>query len=535
MPGRSSWLPLLALLPLLFFLDRPVAIDDPLFLRLAEAIRHDPLRPLAGTVNWFGTPQPVWDVVKNGPALSYWLAAVQALGLTSERALHLALLPFAVAAVLAGARLARRFARGSPWATALWVASPAFLLSAATLMVDVPAMALALWGVVGWVEGVDDDRAGRCRLGALLIGLAIVVKYTALVAVAVVAVYVLLRRPPRSRGRSLLALSPAAAPLAAWTALNLVTDGRAHAVDSLFVGGGVLVPLPGLLAQRTIALPVFVVATGVFPIAFLGVARRRPGGRVVLALAALLGVGAGAAVSTVWSHLPAAISAAVMPLAAAGVCALVLAVGDGWRALRARDPDTAFLVAWVVLQALFAWFWAWSAAARHLLFLFPPLALLLVRAAPRSRALAAATVVALALATVLLRSDTAAADFHRERLPVIARELASAGVRGRVLGAWSFQYYGERAGLARLDLLAPELRPGDVVLNPYFAANSAMPPALKARLEPVRTERGPAPLLRLQTVSVGAGFYSSVWGPLPFWIGETVEGVNVWRVARDAP
>src|SRR5262249_867023 len=157
----SVLVPCALLLPLLAFLDRAVMVDDTLYLKAAAQIRHDPFRPYNFVVNWSGTISPFWDVFKNPPALSYWLALVQSVGGSNERRLHASLLPFDVAAAVAGIALARRFVRGSPYATALWLASPAFLVSASTLMADVPALACTLWGLVFWIEGIDGQSRRR--------------------------------------------------------------------------------------------------------------------------------------------------------------------------------------------------------------------------------------------------------------------------------------------------------------------------------------------------------------------------------------
>ena len=133
---------MLPLVPLLFALGRPVGIDDPLFLKAAAQIRVDPSRPYDAMTYWYETPGPLWEIAKNPPGISYWLALVQTLGGQSEVAWHLAMLPFTVTAVGAGVWLARRFVGESGWSTAVWVASPAFLVSASTLMPDVSAASM---------------------------------------------------------------------------------------------------------------------------------------------------------------------------------------------------------------------------------------------------------------------------------------------------------------------------------------------------------------------------------------------------------
>src|SRR5262245_24047468 len=154
---RAFWAAMVPLVPLLFALGRPVSIDDPLFLKAAAQIRVDPARPYDATTYWYERPGRLWQIAKNPPGISYWLALVQALGGRSEVAWHLAMLPFTILAVGSGVWLARRFVGESVWTTVVWVASPAYLVSAATLMPDVPSLALSLTGTALYVEGVDRD------------------------------------------------------------------------------------------------------------------------------------------------------------------------------------------------------------------------------------------------------------------------------------------------------------------------------------------------------------------------------------------
>jgi hypothetical protein len=571
---RGWWIPLVVLAPLLAFLDRPLAIDDTLFVKAAEQILQDPLRPLHGIIDWYGNgPRYLWGIAKNPPGLSYWLAAARGLGGSGEVVLHAALLPFAIAAALAGVRLARRFAGGSPWAAAIWLASPAFLVSASTLMPDVPALALTLWGAVLYVEGVDGDAPARRRLAALVAGAAVVLKYTAVVNVAVLGLYALLGssiespgdrsiRPRglggrgRHRTRDVLDLWPAALPLAGWTVLGLVTTGRVHFIDSLVVVGGPLASHPGWFSERGIAMPVFVAGAGVFPAVLAVAAWRARGACWALALGALVGVVAGLATESIWPRRPGHVAVAAGALAALGASALLLACLDAVRGARADRADSAFLAAWTIANVLFAWFWSWTIAARFILPAMPPLALLLARslglgrpsssmpAAPdrsphgandRGRAerlLAATTLASLTLATVVLWADTVPTAFLRGVIPQLAAEAMAEGRRPYFVGAWGFHYYAERAGMQRLNGRAPQSRPGDLVIAPYYVANNAMPPALVGHIVLVKEIAAAVPPLHLHTMNawVGAGFYSTVAGPLPFGLGNRpAEGVRVWR------
>jgi len=111
------------------------------------------------------------------------------------------------------------------WAVGWLMFSPA-VLPGMNLMRDVPALALLVGGLACWVEGVE-RRAGRwLAAGALLVGLAGLAKYTALMGLPLVALYALQRRAYGALGWLTLALLP----LAGWSALNLWADGMVHLV-----------------------------------------------------------------------------------------------------------------------------------------------------------------------------------------------------------------------------------------------------------------------------------------------------------------
>ncbi len=171
--------------------------------------------------------------------------------------------------------------------TAVWVASLAFLVSASTLMADVPALAFSLWGVALWVDGVDADRGGTRRLGALVAGVALFVKYTSVLVLPILALYVLLVVPaPR---RALLDLWPSLLASAAWAALDMATHGRSHHVGSLWlVDASQRLSFFGRFLEQGIALLTFRVSAG----------------RWLVVLAAAAGIGASLVSQSIWSAVP---------------------------------------------------------------------------------------------------------------------------------------------------------------------------------------------------------------------------------------
>lgn len=528
-------------MPLLFALKRPVTIDDPLFLKAAEQIRRDPMRPLDVVTYWSGNPEPLWDVLKNPPGIAYWFALVEALGGRSELALHLAVLPFTVAAVLAGVWLAYRFAGDSPWITAVWVASPAFLVSASTLMADVPSLAFTLAGAAFYVAGVDRDRRGLRLGGAVLTGLAVITKYPALVAVPVLAAYPLLRASRTVRSRALVDLWGVAVPIGLWGLQNFLTHGRLHLLDSLVGLGEQSLSAPERLGHKLIATAAFLSLAGIFPVLFVAVALRLRGGVMLVLASVLTGLGAGMLAPSLWPSVAGWMVVAVALSGALGICAAASLARLALEAGR-RDADLVFLAAWAAAYILFVAFGSWTVAARFLLPALPPLAWTLARAlgarpgheAPAMRRyLAPTTVVAFALAAVMLRADALPAEFQRDVIATVAERARQEGRRAHFLGAWSMLYYGERAGMRWLDVHRDPPRPGDLLVGAHYVSNARIPPELAGRLRKVADFTSRVPPLGIHTMNplLGGGFYASLYGPLPFVLSRgPATGAVVYRI-----
>ncbi len=143
-PGRP-WIALalftVADLP---FLTKPFHIDDPVYLWVARQIQSRPLDFYGFTVNWYGTAESVAEVMQNPPLTSYYVALAALVGGWGEVAIHLAMLLPALGVILGTFRLARTLDADPLISVLLLAFTPAFLVSATTVMSDV--LALCLWG-----------------------------------------------------------------------------------------------------------------------------------------------------------------------------------------------------------------------------------------------------------------------------------------------------------------------------------------------------------------------------------------------------
>src|SRR5437867_1384751 len=179
-PGRHAGLigvNLLVLAALLPFINKPFHLDDPTYLWPAEQIRGYPGDPFGFPVNWYGYKQPMAEAAQNPPGVSYYLAAASLMLGWSEVAMHAAMLLPALGLAAATYLLARRFCDRPFLAAAMAMLATATLVSATTVMCDLPMLCCYVWAVYLWVRGIDQQRASLLVLAAAAASASIPCKY----------------------------------------------------------------------------------------------------------------------------------------------------------------------------------------------------------------------------------------------------------------------------------------------------------------------------------------------------------------------
>ena len=162
------------------FLSKAVHIDDALFVWMAEQILKHPADFFGFDVNWYGSTDPMASVNCNPPTFSYLLAGMMALVGEREVFLHAAMMLVAFAAAAGIFQLAKIWCERPLLATFIAMSTPVFLVSATTLMCDVPMLAAWIWAVVCWERALKSGGAGNYFFAASLAGLAGLTKYSAL-------------------------------------------------------------------------------------------------------------------------------------------------------------------------------------------------------------------------------------------------------------------------------------------------------------------------------------------------------------------
>jgi ABC-type amino acid transport system permease subunit len=211
-------------------------------------------------------------------------------------------------------------------------------------------------------------------------------------------------------------------------------------------------------------------------------------------------------------------------MCATGAGILWLSGADFWKH---RDADSLLLLLWVFGTFIFTGFINWTINARSVLPMVPAVAILLVRRINYRRKPGAGEktwrMVWPLVAAAVVALSVCGADY----VFAGAARSAAASVHNRFQnypgivwfeGHWGFQYYMEAAGAKAIDFKHKNLTRQDIVVIPQTNTNISPPTANEASLESVLMYVQ-FPLLATMNPLLGAGFYTSLSGPLPFAIG----------------
>jgi 4-amino-4-deoxy-L-arabinose transferase-like glycosyltransferase len=530
---HPNWtLTLLALAVLVPFLNKPFNMDDPLFVWTAQQIHNHPGNPYGFDVNWYGQSEPMWQVTKNPPLAGYYLAVAGTVFGWSEIAMHFALLFPALGVILGTYRLARRFCDHPMLAASVTLFMPVFLVSSSTVMCDVLMLAFWVWAVELWMGGLKREYSHGLTVAALLIGLAAIAKYYGACLVPLLGLYSLIdqRRLGWWAVRLLIPLAilyfyqlatvllygqPLFASATDYAvgkkAISLIWGFKVGSVSLAFTGG--------CLALVIFFAPVFW-RMGTL-LKFVGIA--------VLFVAVFIWKDDGlkdiGPATGVWRKL---MELQIIFWAVGGVCALALAGADVWRQC---DSRSWLLVLWVFGTFLFTACLNWIVNGRSILPMAPAMGILIARRCEqvvlnggkdsRLRELYGkfAFAAGAALALLVARSDMVLAKAVRESAQQVCAKYGHGTQKLWFLGHWGFQYYMEALGASAFGSRQLEFKPDDLLAVPFNNTNNGPPENVSLVRGETFVIQGPR-LLTLTHEEVGAGFYASVLGPLPFAFGD---------------
>ena len=517
---------------LLPFSGRAFHIDDPLFVFAARQITQHPFDPYGFNVIWYESVNRMADVTMNPPLACYYGAAVGRIAGWSERAFHLAFLLPTLALIFGSYRLAKHFTRYPLLAGLATILTPGVLVSACSVMCDTMMVALWVWAVILWIEGLEPQKAWYLAGSGVLIAAGFLTKYFGAALILLLAAYSLARL--RRFGNWVWYLLIPVGALVGYELWTHALYGQSLLANAAhFAGANKGLsrwsrPLVGLSFTGGCMLSVLTLS----PLTW---SRRMQG--IVVAASAL----AASALILGWIKVGKQVADKLTPhpllghweligsqlvlFIAGGVFTLALAITDYWKK---RDPDSLLLGLWVIGTFVFTIRLNWTVNARSVLPLIPAAGILIARRLETmhdawTRSLKLQVAVALIVSGVL-SIWVAAADTHLANLARDAAQTIRSRTRSEVgtlwyEGHWGFQYYMEHMGALPVDAQDFQIRPGDFVAVPENNARFAgFPPDMAFQNEAV-LELPNSSWAATLSWQLGAGFYSSYWGPLPFAFG----------------
>jgi hypothetical protein len=520
----------LTLLCLLPFSGKAFHIDDPLFLWSAQQITRHPLNPFGFQIVWDRTLTPMSEVTKNPPLACYYAAIIGSIGGWSERALHLGFLLPALALMWGTYRLAQRLSHSPLLAAMATLLTPGVMVSASSVMCDTLMLAFWIWAVTLWLEGLEFGKSGNLLASSFLIAASALTKYFGICLVPLLLTYSVMKQRRLGTWAWYFAI-----PLLALLAYQFWTQG--------IYGHGMLADAIEFAPHRVISPqlgPIFVLTTASFiggcslsaftlaPILWswrhilLGVATE---GMLVAIGWAVFGqrlpaLRMGAVLLHHWESAGLALAVCI----GTGISVLALAGLDIWRK---RNAESLLLALWVFGTFFFTSIVNWAINARSILPLIPAVGILIARRfdatgipdvrrfrEPAALALIASGFISFGIA----QADANLANSAKKAAMLLHQRTRNESGAVWFQGHWGFQYYMEQLGFRPFDFQRCTLHPGDLLIIPDNAAETSPLPAQFS----ASSERLAIQLHQLAITHrwrMGAGYYGSYFGPLPFTFG----------------
>ena len=522
------FLVILTIILLAPFVTKAFHMDDPLFIWAAKNIQSHPDNPYGLYLNWYGNKMGMWEVTKNPPLACFYIAFVAFLFGWSEVVLHIAFLIPAIAAVLGTYFLAGRLCSKPLLAGIMALGMPVFLISGTTIMCDIMMLAFWVWAVVLWMRGLDKNEHITLAIASILIAMSALTKYFGMSLLLLLPLYAIIKQRKIGLWIIYLVIPIIILLLYQWKTQmlygrGLLMDAGAFATEfrkhqetgSVFQGiigvaftGGclavVLFYLSFLWSKRILLIQFFALTVLVTGMAFLpniGSFRLHSSS------------------GTNWFFIIQFCLAFI-----AGVNVLILAAVALWK--NKTDADSLLLFCWIFGTFFFATFINWCINGRSILPMVPALAILLVRRIDamnirwkNPQILFWPSVPAICLALLTVQGDFALANSACHAAAQISSKYGKESGKLWFQGHWGFQYYMELNGGEASERNKLNLVPGDRLVIPE---NTCYIFPLPENISKHIIEISEIPVKALVTTmnrEAGAGFYSQIWGPLPFVLG----------------
>ena len=510
------------------FIAEAFHLDDAQYLDVALNVSHNPLFPMDLPSVFEGHHQDLWGHT-HPPLNAYLIAGLVYLhgGPPSERFLHTSFLLFPILLTVGFYFLARRFAVDPLIATALLATNPTLMVSAHTLMADVPLVALWVCAVVLFVRGIDEQNQLLVYLSAIPAIGACFYAYQGLALLPLLAFYALTRR--KLGARELAVLCAPVILMAGWQFSGYMHRGVSYASTMV-----------GYLGVRGIWLGSTKIRTAIATLTYLG--------SVIVPFPFIFWkIGHRSKGALLWTALAVAVAVAFLRFGdytviekvfftacfAAGLVVAAWIVGraiESWT-LQGWTSDDLFLGLWFVGMLIGCVAMFFSGSARYLLPATPALLLLVMRFVKRAPVFYTSLIaVQVILGVLLAQSDYQFAGLGRRE----ARDFQSQHLQKPqpfIFSAeWGWRYYlGSIGGNIAADDTVGQ--PDEIFVKSDLALGQIPDTKFGHSLKLVEKReykiRSP---LRVLDPHTHAGFWSDGWGILPFWFSTApLDEVSIYR------
>lgn len=173
----------------LWNINKPFHIDDTIYLEISQWIELNPLKPMSGLINWYGTLQPNYEF--NNPRLFMYLQAIWGKIFSySEISFHILISLFLGWSLIRFYHLSVIFNSTIPaYLTLIFGLSPALLIGQ-NVMIDIPLIALWL-EFFYWTFNKNINYTKRIFFSSIIASIAFLTKYTSILLFPVLIINIL--------------------------------------------------------------------------------------------------------------------------------------------------------------------------------------------------------------------------------------------------------------------------------------------------------------------------------------------------------
>ena len=516
--GLIAWLP---------FIRRPLSVDDHPIYQQAVYLSHDLSRPYQVAVRGMGWTRGNTPSENNPPLYLYAQAlVVRAFGEAEWKA-HTLQMIFNFIGVFAFFFLARRFTRYPLWSTLIWIFTPHFLITSNAILVDALLPAIMLLALLAWIRGWEDHHPLVLAIAAVLLGLVPLVKYTGFLAWAVAAGWTLWQGNSLRDRRWLYFLIPVAI-FSGWMLLSARIYGASHVTK---VAGGSMVR-PSLFAAVEI-LEFLSGTTWIVALSAVISAKHDP----KIGVIGIVGLMAFTGLALIFGF-PSVVAFQAGLWAALSFVWIVSAVP-----FIRRSSGDGFLMGWVMLGLAGLWVARGWFCARYLVIVGPAIIWLTVNLlhdrVPTliGSALFRNTTVAVLMAAALAMQQ---ADYRRAVIDRRMAETLDDWISARPDHGAAYYpadslsglgFYLDKTGLWKPAEPEMRLERNDFCVAPERTVPLRFLPKMSAPMVVEKIEIRSRNPFRTFDFRGGAGFYGSIWAPLPFSFSR--DPVEVFYIFRE--